>query len=641
MENRITSFGSPLRLCSLLASVAILASSTGTARASTAYGSLNNFDCVNDTGVEAHGFDIELEDIHSKDITYTYDYNHYGAPKITEDNSDPLHPKVLVRYVSARNANGTWAAYTAIPAGPIAPTQGHQFTNPAVNFGGEHFGVGYYGTPSAVRYNWLIDDGNGNLIRGPAVNVSTPTFIYNPPVGAAPANVVAVVVPPPPPAPPPLQFGEATWVKEIKTTTHNPNKVRLQDLVGDDPGNPQPWANGEPAEVEVEWRLLQTEFADPANPKGVLQGAPEDLPGGDEVITRRYEFYKYTGPLDVETGEAMADAVAADGIHGSGSVTYAGSFDPATGEAIKVTTDLSTVVVVGDFFGAQMSGFDVAPNLGLIDHIQDGEVNVSFADRTVVVAGPAPFLATVKSGSLPNGMNLDQVTGVLSGTPTAAGQFTFTVQAADTKGALESKTYVVRIAGAGGADAEPPVIRNCPQDIAVGNDPGLSGAKVSWVEPTATDNVGVTGFTSDHKPGETFAVGSTTVTYTASDAAGNMATGKFVVTVQDSEKPVISNASVSPKSLGPPNNKMVRVTVNYTTSDNCGVASTSLSARGNRRGSDAKDVRLLPNDPHHLYLRAERTGGKAVLTYVITITCTDVYKNTVTKDVTVTVPQKR
>jgi hypothetical protein len=151
----------------------------------------------------------------------------------------------------------------------------------------------------------------------------------------------------------------------------------------------------------------------------------------------------------------------------------------------------------------------------------------------------------------------------------------------------------------------------------------------------------VSSFAADRKPGESFPVGSTTVTYTANDAAGNIATGKFVVTVQDSEKPAISSVSVSPKSLGPPNNKMVRVTVNYTTSDNCGVASTSLSARGNRRGSDAKDVRLLPKDPHHLYLRAERTGGKAALTYVITITCTDVHKNTTTKDVTVTVPQKR
>ncbi|MBI3843895.1 MAG: putative Ig domain-containing protein [Planctomycetes bacterium] len=418
--------------------------------ASTAYGTLNNFDCVNDTGVEAHGFEIELDDVHSTDITYTYDYNHYGIPRITEDNTDPLHPKVFIRYAGTWNPTTlTWSAYTAIPAGPIAPTQGHQFTNPSINFGGEHFGAGYYGAPTAVKYNWLIDDltPGHNLVHGPPVYVATPTFVYYPPAAGAPAFVQAVIVPPPPPAPV-LQFGEPSWVKSIKTTTHNANKVELVNLVDPDPDNPaaRDWANGEPAEVEVEWKLLQTEFANAANPKGVLQGANEDLPAGDEIITRRYEFYKYTGPMDAETGEAMADAVGPDGLHGVGTVTYADHFDPVAGEWVTVTVDTSTLVVVGDFFGAQMAGFDVAQALGLIDHIPDGDLNVAYADRTVVVSGGAAFLATT-SGALPDGTTLDLVTGVFSGTPTVAGAFTFTVDASDTSGAHVSKTYTVNIAG--------------------------------------------------------------------------------------------------------------------------------------------------------------------------------------------------
>ncbi|MES2468232.1 MAG: putative Ig domain-containing protein, partial [Verrucomicrobiota bacterium] len=420
------------------------------ANASTAFGTLNNFDCVNDTGVEAHGFEIELDDIRSTDITYTYDYNHYGIPKITQDNTDPLHPKVFIRYAATRLPDGTWSAFTAIPSGPITPTDGHQFTNPSVNFGGEHFGAGYYGTPTAVNYNWLIDDltANHNLIHGPPVYVATPTFTYYPPAPLQPLpQVQAVIVPPPPPAPPVLQFGVATWVKDIKTTTHNANKVELVDLVDPDPEDPaaRDWANGEPAEVETEWRILQTEFADPGNPKGELAGVPEDLPDGDEVITRRYEFYKYIGPIDAESGEAMGDTVAADGIHGVGTVTYIEGFD-GNGEPIEVTVDLSTVEIVGEFFGAQMSGFDIAPALGLIDHIPDGELGVTYADRTVVVAGDTPFHATT-SGSLPNGTTLGEFTGIFSGTPTLAGVFTFTVDAKDllTDALLESKTYTVTI----------------------------------------------------------------------------------------------------------------------------------------------------------------------------------------------------
>ena len=167
--------------------IALLAFGLTSARASIAYGSINNFDTVNDTGHKCHGFEIELEDIHSTDITYTYNYNHYGVPKITEDNSVAGHPKCIIRWESKKNPDGTWAAYTAIPAGPISPTNGHMFTNPSINFGGEHFGVGYKAQPTAVKYNWLIDNGSGALIHGGAVQVSTPTFTYYPPVVGNPA----------------------------------------------------------------------------------------------------------------------------------------------------------------------------------------------------------------------------------------------------------------------------------------------------------------------------------------------------------------------------------------------------------------------------------------------------------------------
>jgi hypothetical protein len=76
--------------------------STSPVRAGVAYGSINNFDCVNDTGVECHGFDVEIEDIHSADITYTYNWNHYGTPQITEDNSNPAHPRVISPLIGHR-----------------------------------------------------------------------------------------------------------------------------------------------------------------------------------------------------------------------------------------------------------------------------------------------------------------------------------------------------------------------------------------------------------------------------------------------------------------------------------------------------------------------------------------------------------
>ena len=173
-------------ICRLVCGSALLgflAFSALTAQAGIAYGSINNFDTVNDTGVPCHGFEIELDDIQSADITYTYDYNHYGTPTITEVTTNSLgvwHTNVLVDY-EAVWTNTDWSAYTAVPTTNIPPTQGHAFTNPSLNFGGEHFGVGYRTQPTKVYYHWLVDSGSHSLTLGPQVNVSTPTFTYNPP----------------------------------------------------------------------------------------------------------------------------------------------------------------------------------------------------------------------------------------------------------------------------------------------------------------------------------------------------------------------------------------------------------------------------------------------------------------------------
>lgn len=418
------------------------------ANASTAYGTLNNFDAVNDTGVITHGFEIEIDDVKSTSITYTYDWNHYGHPTITGDNSNPLHPKTFIRYESKKDASGHYLAFTNVPVGAFPVTNGHQCTNPAVNTGCEHFGVGYYAGASLIKYNWLIDDPAhpGNLIHGPAVQVGTPTWTYvPPPAPAQPAQVIAVIPAPVPPAPlPAKKFAKASWVKVIKTKQHNNKDIPLDDLIGDDKDHDgkADWANGEDAEVESEWHLLQ------ANAKGVakkqeLEGKADDLQNGDENVTRRYEFYKYAGSaksVDGENGEAMCDEVDADNIHGVGVVEVTDQF----GNSYE--WDCSSEAVIGDYTGAQMAGFDPEAPLGLIEHIEDGKMNKAYTDRTVVVGGNTPYVTQV-TGSFPAGLTINSATGILSGTPSVSGQFTFTVNATDADNVNVSKTYTITIEG--------------------------------------------------------------------------------------------------------------------------------------------------------------------------------------------------
>jgi hypothetical protein len=310
-----------------------------------------------------------------------------------------------------------------------------------------------------------VDDGAGNLVRGPAVQVATPDFTYYPPVPGdpAPAQVQAVIVPPDAPRPPAREFGDAVWVKEIRTTTHNNNKVELRDLVSDDPDDPDDvnWRNGEPDEIEVEWQILQKDFNKPdGGNNGKLVAAPENLNQGDEVVTRRYEFYDYVGPIDDETGEAMGDSVGADDIHGTGIKTING-----------VEVDLSTIVVVGDFKGSQMAAIDVEGGVGLIDHLSDGEIDVPYTDRRVVVQGQLPFTAT-KEGQLPAGMELDLLTGILTGTPTQSGEFPFSVTVDDGTNPALTKNYILMIAQAGMGLPPSCLVDTLPQPAAMGSTTG-------------------------------------------------------------------------------------------------------------------------------------------------------------------------
>eukprot|EP00057_Strongylocentrotus_purpuratus_P015451 XP_011669925.1 PREDICTED: fibropellin-1-like [Strongylocentrotus purpuratus] len=82
-------------------------------------------------------------------------------------------------------------------------------------------------------------------------------------------------------------------------------------------------------------------------------------------------------------------------------------------------------------------------------------------------------------------------------------------------------------------DTFPPVVSNCPSDIVRTVPAGTVALMVSWVEPTANDNVGVQTFESSVPSGTNFPADTTTnVQYTATDFSGNSDTScSFTVRV--------------------------------------------------------------------------------------------------------------
>jgi len=163
-------------------------------------------------------------------------------------------------------------------------------------------------------------------------------------------------------------------------------------------------------------------------------------------VVRRYEFYAYTGPRDPENGEAMP-CVADD--------TPVPDAAPVNG-----CSDL------GDFAGAQNVAVDV--DLATVDNdLPDGEVGVPYPDPPLVIGGLAPYLVELTGGAPPDGLQIDPVTGVLSGTPTQAGVFSFSIRATDAVADVVTGTFDVTI-----------IEDLCPGDPDK-TDPGVCGCGVA------------------------------------------------------------------------------------------------------------------------------------------------------------------
>jgi SdrD B-like domain/Putative Ig domain len=76
-----------------------------------------------------------------------------------------------------------------------------------------------------------------------------------------------------------------------------------------------------------------------------------------------------------------------------------------------------------------------------------GTVGTPYSSQFQVNGGVAPFTFSVISGSLPPGLTLNATTGVLSGTPTTAGTYTFTTKVVDKNGTTDTTTCTIYIVG--------------------------------------------------------------------------------------------------------------------------------------------------------------------------------------------------
>jgi hypothetical protein len=169
---------------------------------------------------------------------------------------------------------------------------------------------------------------------------------------------------------------------------------------------------------------------------------------------------------------------------------------------------------------------------------------------------------------------------------------------------------------------------SCPSNMVVKADQGQEGAKVNFASATTVGECGAISYSP--ASGSFFRLGSHSIIATSS-------TGQkcsFTITVTDNESPSLTALTLSRQQLWPVTDKLKKVGVYYSTTDNAQDVKTKISVSSNATDGQ-KDWEIV--DEHLLRLKASRLPDGSARIYTITVTATDEAGNKTTRTTTIAV----
>ncbi len=270
------------------------------------------------------------------------------------------------------------------------------------------------------------------------------------------------------------------------------------------------------------------------------------LPAGSTVATYAFTLaaaggngaYTFTAPSGVPAGLTLsASGLLAGQPKNAGSFSFPVSLSDSSGVQTSATFSLTVAAP------APVRIFTTSP-------LTAATVNVPYSLALTATGGNAPYSWSVTAGTLPAGLSLSS-SGNLSGTPTTAGPFSFTVTATDGSGASASAPFSLTVA--------PVQLQftnaNLPSGIVNADYPqqllsaagGIGQITYTLVSGALPDGLSLTA------DGSITGVPKTATTYTfgiqAADSAGTKVTGNFTILVRPASTDLILSSSVLNFSL--------------------------------------------------------------------------------------------
>ena len=222
-----------------------------------------------------------------------------------------------------------------------------------------------------------------------------------------------------------------------------------------------------------------------------------------------------------------------------------------------------------------------------------GQVAVAYSQTVSATGGSGSFTYSLSTGALPPGIALSSA-GVISGTPTTAGNFTFTITATDSFGFTGSQPYTV------GINQPVPVVvndtattpANAPVTINVtANDTGPI-TSIAVAQAPAHGTATVSGLNAVYTPSTNF-FGTDTFTYTATGPGGTSTPATVTVTVTPLAVPV---AAAQSATVLAGQSVTIHATAGATGAPFTGVTITTPPAKGTAAVSGTDIVYTAPLD---------------------------------------------
>ncbi|MBR0151193.1 MAG: putative Ig domain-containing protein [Synergistaceae bacterium] len=169
-----------------------------------------------------------------------------------------------------------------------------------------------------------------------------------------------------------------------------------------------------------------------------------------------------------------------------------------TGTATKAGTFSFTVKAKDKNGAASTKAYTVkVTQTKVTGTIPDATKGSSYTATPKASGGASPYVWSISAGSLPSGLKLNTSTGKISGTPSRAGTFNFTLKAKDKNGAAGTKAFTVKISAISSKTALPESKSATPQDTGTISAPvreNVSALPIVIIE-TAPQTEGTTGLT--------------------------------------------------------------------------------------------------------------------------------------------------